>query len=146
MRRQPVSYSEQLAQVMRELTSKKSYRQIAKDAEISPSTIGNMVLGRIPSEEICIKVANAANSDPDILLLACGYEPQPPPAERAAEALSQIDDPIQAVTLALRSPSFDDLSELAKTQILDFVREIESKAKEVKAQGDKDENKKKPRS
>lgn len=75
MRRQPVSYSEELAQLMRELTQKKSYRQIARDAETSPSTIGNMVLGRIPSEDVCIRVAKAADTEPDTLLLACGYEP-----------------------------------------------------------------------
>ncbi len=71
-------YSERLAELMLKATEGRSYRKIARDAGISPSTIGNMVLGRVPSADICTAVANALGIPPSAVLEASGH-PVPEP-------------------------------------------------------------------
>ncbi len=66
-------YSEELASLMREAIKNKSQRQIAKEAGVSQTTIGNMVLGMIPSEDICSQVAPAIDKDENEVLAICGY-------------------------------------------------------------------------
>lgn len=106
MRRQ-VNYSNALADLMLNATQKKSQRQIARDAEVSQGTVGNMVLGRVPSREVCLAVAEASGIDPIVMLSAAGYE---------------VDqDPLQTIRLALRGTRA--LSNASKQEILEFTRE-----------------------
>jgi transcriptional regulator with XRE-family HTH domain len=115
MRQQAIAYREELAELMREITATRSYRQLAKDAELSPSTIGNMVLGRVPSREVCLKVAHAANIPSSKMLEAAGYD---------------MPDALEAVTLALRDAK--NMSESSKDEVLRIVREyVERDAAEL---------------
>ena len=84
-------YSEELAQLMIEATKKKSQRLIAKEAQVSQTTIGNMVMGRIPSRDICTRVAPASDIDIHTMMIACGYEQKLPidPVERMQVFLKQ---------------------------------------------------------
>lgn len=109
MSQQTTEYREELADLMLKITAGKSYRQIARDAKISPSTIGNMVIGRVPSSAVCIAVANAVGIEPGILLSSAGL-PAP--------------DAVEAVNLALRGT---DLPEEGKQQIVDFARQTREK-------------------
>ena len=74
MNQQNAKYSDNLANLMLEVTSKKSYRQLARDAGTSPSTISNMVLGRIPSREMALRVAEASRVPLKTMMEACNYE------------------------------------------------------------------------
>lgn len=53
----------------------RSYRQVAPRAGISPSHIGNMAQGYVPTRDKVLKLAEALDTDPDPLLLAAGYTP-----------------------------------------------------------------------
>jgi uncharacterized membrane protein YebE (DUF533 family) len=69
-----MAYKEELAELMRQATKTKSQRAIAKDANVSQGTIGNMVMGKVSSREICMRVATAANISISKMLVAAGYE------------------------------------------------------------------------
>ena len=82
-------FREDLSAIMRKATEKKSQRQIAKDAEVSQTTIGNMVLGMVPSRSICTKVAKAIGVTEYDMLIACGYEQPTDPVDRLEVQLKQ---------------------------------------------------------
>lgn len=46
----------------------KSQRKLAQEMGVSQTTVGNMLMGRIPSEEIIRKFAKAIGEDPEVWL------------------------------------------------------------------------------
>lgn len=55
---------------------------MAVAADVSQATIGNMLMGRVPSKSIAEKVARAAGIDVQTMLVACGYEQSVDTVER----------------------------------------------------------------
>ena len=107
----PVRYKTELADLMLRATATRSQRQAAKDANVSPATIGNMVLGRVPSAEICERVAIALSVPVPDMLIAAGYESH--------------TDPIEAIDMCLRG--VEGIPEEGKDQIKAFVMEVKEK-------------------
>jgi transcriptional regulator with XRE-family HTH domain len=116
--RHQVDYTEALAQLMREATTSRSQRQLARGAGVSQGTIGNMVLGRVPSRDVCLRVAQAAGIPATRLLQAAGYDTDA--------------DPVAAVEWGLRCTNIPDEG---KEQIKRFVEKIAEKYK-PKPEGD----------
>jgi transcriptional regulator with XRE-family HTH domain len=99
-----MNYSEELAEIMRQATASRSQRQVAKEAQVSQGTIGNMLMGMVPSRDVITRVAQAIGVPVTSMLKAAGYE---------------IVDTPTAVELALRAT--EDIPEQGKRQVLDFV-------------------------
>jgi transcriptional regulator with XRE-family HTH domain len=79
MVRQQVAYSKELEDMMARGLATKSQRQVAREAQVSQGTIGNMTMGRVPSREVVAAVAPAIDVSIPAMLEACGYEVQPLP-------------------------------------------------------------------
>ncbi|MEN6370381.1 MAG: helix-turn-helix transcriptional regulator [Armatimonadota bacterium] len=106
-----MSYSEALASLMREVTTKKSQRQLAKESDVSQGTIGNMVMGRIPSRDVALRVAKAADIDEIAMLLACNYD--------------EPDNPVDAIeSVIIKYRLTGKLSPEKQEKLMQCIREI----------------------
>lgn len=95
---------------MRKAIGNRSQREVAMKAGISPTAIGNYLLGRIPeTTDIVIGLARVLNVSENRFLILAGYLPE------NCELVS--DDPPIIVELRTSEP----LSEEAKRQVIDFV-------------------------
>lgn len=94
-----------------------TFRAAGLKTGISAAYWKDMSDGRVPSEEVIAKIAEPFDDlDENELRAAAGYAPNP-----------DTMDALTAVSIALRKQK--DISEKAKRQILDFVKEIQNRKK-----------------
>jgi hypothetical protein len=95
-----------------------TYRAAAFGSGISAAYWNDMSEGRVPSEDIIARMAQAyVDLDENALRQAAGYGPK-----------MESMDPVEAVEFALRSQN--GISDEGKKQILDFVRETQKRYSE----------------
>jgi len=111
---------EELAALMRDATKNRSQRRIARDADVSQTTIGNMLLGRVPGQDICRRVAAAAGIDEETMLRAAGHlEPA---------------DPVDRVKLCLRAPRMLPETERQLRQVIEQIEAERAKNRDNESQ------------
>ena len=100
-----------------------SPNQASYKTGVSDEYIRKMSNGRVPSVDVIRRFAQGMGVDVQSMLVAAGYE-QPPAEDRAAAALSEMDDHMKGIELSLRCT---DIPERGKQQIMDFVKEMQEK-------------------
>lgn len=121
-----MSGQQRFAGLLRGRTARRSQREIAAKARVSPTTIGNYLLGRLPDlNDIALirRLSEALESSPGEITEAVQADQEERAREAAVKALPA--GLTAAVEFALRGEK--DIPEEGKRQILDFVREIEEK-------------------
>jgi len=121
-----MSGQQRFAGLLRERTARRSQREVAAKAGVSPTTIGNYLLGRLPDLNdigLIDRLSEALQTTPGEIREAIHADQEERAREAAAKAL-----PVgitAAVEFALRRAG--EIPDEGKRQILDFVREIEER-------------------
>lgn len=117
---------EEFADAIKAASGGLSPGQLSIKTGISDVYIYKMLGGRVPSVSVIHKFASGMGIDARPLMIAAGYE-LAPPAQRAADAMKELDIE-QRVNVFLNGS--EDLPDHAKEQIREMVLEAWRKKKE----------------